>query len=125
MILSADTIKSIGVRVQKLDADLSPGGLYAADLDLVFTKVLFPVLKQLGFRITFNRGGEYAYVAKKYQKKEYRLQLISISKFGSSETGMLSIGMCAMILAGTASGWSASCPSSGRRRPRKSQKFCC
>jgi len=87
MVLPADATRSIGVRAQNLDAALSPGGLYAADPDLLFTKVLFPLLKEFGFRITFGRGGEYAYVTMKGQKEEHRLQLISVSKIKVREFG--------------------------------------
>lgn len=57
-----------------------PGGLYAADCDLVFTKVVFPLLKCLGYQISFSRGGEYAYVIKKDHQRGHYVRLVSISK---------------------------------------------
>src|SRR3990170_1556146 len=70
-----------------LDEELAPGGLYSADRDLVFSKVLFPALKDQGYRIEFSKGGEYAYFAEKSKGDAACVRLETISKIKVRQFG--------------------------------------
>lgn len=78
--LTSACISRILDELAELDSKLSSGGVYAADRDLIFSKILFPAIKDQGYRITFNKGGEYAYFSPKTDGDGAYMYLETVSK---------------------------------------------
>jgi hypothetical protein len=73
--------------LETLDAAIAPGGLYAADRGMVFSKVLFSALKSEGYRIGFSKGGEYANFVRKSGEEAGCVRLETISKIKVRQFG--------------------------------------
>ncbi len=71
---------------RRIDAELEPAGLYAAEKQVLWSKVLFPVLKHGGGKISYARPGHYVHfidgAGREGMAKLLSISAVKVRQFG-------------------------------------------